>query len=143
MWPLLSDLEDSESDGKHGVLISEARIDPASPLRPVPSHPGGGGRGEGAPQDQPRFRTRWGLCPGKTTEKYQACTLQSLSLFSGLASVQWLHKHLFQMVAPRQVPLGLINTVLVYFIQKLPLKSPARVTLESPERMFEYNMAWG
>lgn len=52
-----------------------------------------------------------------------------------MASVQWLHKHLFQMVAPRQVPLGLINTVLVYFIQKLPLKSPARVTLESPERM--------
>lgn len=46
------------------------------------------------------------------------------------------------MAAPRQVPLGLINTVLVYFIQKLPLKSPARVTLESPERMFGY-VAWG
>lgn len=38
--------------------------------------------------------------------------------------------------------MGLINTVLVCFIQKLLLKSPARVTLESPERMFGYNMAW-
>lgn len=46
------------------------------------------------------------------------------------------------MVAPRQVPLGLINMVLVYFIQKLPLKSPARVTLKSPDRMFGY-VAWG
>lgn len=91
------------------------------------------------PKASPDLREgRYSLHPGETAEKYQVCTLRSPSLRSALASVQWLHNHRFQMAAPRQVPLGLINTVLVYFIQKLPPKSPARVTLESGERM-----CWG